>query len=257
MNKIPISIVVITKNEEQNIEKCLKSVHGWADEIIVVDDESTDRTVEIVKQFTDRVFRRRMDNEGTHRNWAYAQAKNEWVFSLDADEQITPELQDEINVTLSHNTEFNAFSIPRRNYIGDYWVRYGGQYPAPQLKLFQKSCFRYEEVGVHPRVFVNGKTGHLTKDIIHKSHRDFAHFLAKLNGQTTLEAQKWLSTNRPMTFGKAVWRTMDRFPRTYFRKQGYKDGFMGFMVAFFASLYQIISYAKYWEMKRAKESDGK
>ncbi len=253
--KIPISVVVITKNEEHNIRECLQSVHGWADEIIVVDDESTDRTVEITQKFTDRIFRRRMDNEGRHRNWAYAQAKNDWVLSLDADERVTEELKKEIDEVLP-GTTFQTFSIPRRNYIGDYWVQYGGLYPAGQLRLFLKKNFKYEEVGVHPRVFIDGQTGRLTKDIIHKSYRDFGHFLAKLNSQTTLEAQKWIETNRQMGLGKAMWRTFDRFPRTYVRKKGYKDGFIGFMVAFFASLYQIISYAKYWEMKKAQSAEG-
>src|SRR3990167_620107 len=118
--KIPISVVVITKNEEKNIRECLKSVAGWADEIIVVDYESTDKTREIAKEFTGKIFTRRMDVEGTHRNWAYAQAKNKWVLSLDADEWVTEDLKKEIDRTLP-GTEMQGFSIPRRNYIGDYW----------------------------------------------------------------------------------------------------------------------------------------
>jgi len=251
MSKIPISVVVITKNEEQNIGDCLKSVYGWADEIVVVDDESTDCTRDIACQFTDRVLRRPMDVEGRHRNWAYTQAKYEWVLSLDADERVTEELKEEIDKTLP-TARYQAYTIPRRNYLGDYWVKYGGLYPAGQLRLFLKNHFRYEEAEVHPRAFLDGQVGHLTKDIIHKSYHDFAHFLAKLNGQTTLEAQKWIKTNRQMSFGRALWRTMDRFPRIFIGKQGYRDGFIGFMVAFFASLYQIISYAKYWEMKKTK-----
>jgi glycosyltransferase involved in cell wall biosynthesis len=251
MTKVPISVVVITKNEEKNIAECLKSVYGWADEVIIVDDESTDQTASIAQNYADKIFFRRMVNEGEHRNWAYAQTKNEWVLSLDADEVVTDELKEEIERVLP-TAQLHGFAIPRRNYIGDYWIRYGGLYPAGQLKLFRKSKFRYEEVEVHPRVFFNGQTGHLTRDIIHKSYRDFTHFLAKLNNQTTLEARKWIKTGRKMSIGRALWRTMDRFPRTYFRKKGYKDGFIGFMVAFFASLYQIISYAKYWEMKNRK-----
>jgi len=251
MEKVALTVVVITKNEEKNIETCLKSIHSWVDEIIIVDDESTDRTVELAQKYTDRIFHRKMENEGIHRNWAYSQARNEWVFSLDADESATEELRDEISQTLS-NTEFQSFSVPRRNYLGDYWVKHGGQYPAGQLKLFQKSKMRYEEVEVHPRVFLQGETGHLTKDIIHKSYRDFGHFLSKLNGQTTLEAKKWVQTDRKMSLGRAIWRTMDRFPRTFIGKKGYRDGFIGFMFSFFASLYQIISYAKFWEMKRDK-----
>jgi glycosyltransferase involved in cell wall biosynthesis len=249
MPQAPVSVVVITKNEEDNIGDCLKSVHGWADEIVIVDDESTDRTVEIAKQYTDKIFHRRMDNEGKHRNWAYAQARNAWVLSLDADETVTPELREEISRTLA-DTGYYAFSIPLRNFIGTYWVRHAGWYPAGKLRLFIKDRFRYEEVQVHPRVFVDGETGHLTKDIIHKGYPDFGHFLASLNRQTTLEAQKWIDTGRQMSAGRASWRTIDRFFRSFIGKKGYKDGFIGFMIAVFASLYQLMSYAKYWEMRK-------
>jgi len=249
MAKIPLSLVVITKNEEENIVKCLESAYNWADEIVIVDDESTDQTVAIAEKYADRIFHRRMDNEGKHRNWAYAQAKNEWVLSLDADEYVTEELKEEISQAIK-NPQFHAYSIPLRNFIGSYWVRYSGWYPAGKLRLFMKSRFKYEEVEVHPRVFLEGETGHLTKDIVHKGYPDFEHFLGSLNRQTTLEARKWIQTGRQMSLGRAIWRTMDRFPRSYFRKRGYKDGFIGFMIAFFASLYQIMSYAKYWQMKK-------
>lgn len=252
MSKLPLSVVVITKNEERNIDDCLGSVHGWADEIIIVDDESSDKTVELAKKYATKILHRKMDNEGIHRNWAYAQAKNEWVLSLDADEIASDELKEEISRILP-GTQFHAFDIPLRNYIGSYWVQHSGWYPANKLRLFMKSRFKYEEVGVHPKVFLTGDTGHLTKDIIHKGYPDFEHFLASLNRQTTLEAKKWIETGRSMSLGRAVWRTIDRFPRSYIGKKGYKDGFIGFMIAFFASLYQIMSYAKYWELKKPKQ----
>ncbi|HOD12665.1 MAG TPA: glycosyltransferase family 2 protein [Candidatus Omnitrophota bacterium] len=249
MSKIPLSVVVIAKNEEKNIDECFGSVFGWADELVLVDDESADRTVEIAKKYQATIYHRKMDNEGLHRNWAYAQAHNEWVLSLDADEMVTEELKQEISAVLA-NTPFHAFSIPLRNFIGSYWVRHGGWYPAGKLRLFMKNRFKYEEVGVHPRVFVNGQTGHLTKDIVHKGYPDFEHFLASLNRQTTLEAEKWITTGRQMSGGRALWRTIDRFFRSFIGKKGYKDGFIGFMIAFFASLYQVMSYAKYWQMKK-------
>ncbi len=252
MSKLPLSVVVITKNEEKNIDECLGSVYGWADEIVVVDDESADKTVGLSQKYTHRILHRKMDNEGIHRNWAYGQAKNEWVLSLDADEKVSDELKEEISRLLP-NTNFQAFDIPLRNYIGHYWVRHGGWYPANKLRLFMKSRFKYEEVEVHPKVFLDGQTGHLTKDIIHKGYPDFEHFLKSLNRQTTLEARKWIQTGRRMSAGQAIWRTVDRFPRSYFGKQGYKDGFIGFMIAFFASLYQIMSYAKYWEMRKTSK----
>lgn len=249
MDKVPLSVVVITKNEEKNIEDCLNSVM-WADEIIVVDDESADKTVELAKRFTDKVFHRKMDVEGIHRNWAYGKAKNEWVLSLDADEMATPELGKEIGELIKKGTGFNGFAIPLRNYIGDYWVRYGGWYPAGKLRLFRRDKFKYEEVGVHPRPQLDGGWSCLKSDIIHKGYPDFEHFLASVNRQTTQEAKKWVDDKRKMSFGLALWKTMDRFCRTFILKKGYKDGFVGLMVAFFAALYQIMSYAKYWELKR-------
>ena len=250
MDKIGVSVVVLTKNEEANIKDCLNSVAGWADEIIVVDDESSDNTVRIAKEYTDKILIKKMDIEGRHRNWAYAQAENDWVLSLDADERLTKELQDEITQALSTNKEYNAFNMPRKNYIGDYWVKHGGWYPSAQLRLFKKDKFKYEEVSVHPRAFLDGECGSLTSDMIHYSYKDFTDFLNKQNRQTTLEAEKWFNGNKPMTLSRFMRRTIDRFMRTYIRKKAYKDGFMGFMVALFAGLYQIISYAKYWEMKR-------
>jgi len=250
-----LSVVVLTKNEENNIEACLKSVFGWADEIIVVDDESNDGTVKIVKKYTDKVFLRKMDIEGRHRNWAYAKANNLWVLSLDADERITEELRNEIAMVLSQPATYNGFTIPRRNYIGNYWVRFGGWYPSPQLKLFRKDKFRYEEVQVHPRAFMDDPCGHLQSDIIHYSYRDLEDFLAKLNRQTSWEARKWFEANKPMRLARFIWRTIDRFLRTYIGRKGYRDGFIGFTIAFYAGLYQFISYLKYREiiMKKGEQ----
>jgi len=248
----PLSVVVVVKNEESRIGACLDSVK-WADEIIVVDDESADKTIEVAKKYTDKIFTRKMDVEGKHRNWAYAQARNQWVLSLDADELATPELKEEIGKALSNNPKENGFTIPRRNYIGDYWVKYGGWYPSPQLKLFRKDKFRYEEVGVHPRAFMDDPRGELKSDIIHYSYRDIADFLAKLNNQTTREAQKWFNQGKPMRLGRFIYRAIDRFVRTYIGRKGYKDGFIGFVVGYFATLYQFLSYLKYREMARNRK----
>lgn len=252
-DKAPLSVVIITKNEEANIRECLESVK-WAGEIVVVDDSSTDRTVEITQNYTDRIFQKKMDIEGRHRNWAYAQARNSWVLSLDADERVTPQLKEEIIRIIGNPGEFKGFAIPRRNYIGDYWVKYGGWYPSAQLKLFRKEDFRWEEVEVHPRAFLNGAWGKLESDLIHYSYRDFGDFLNKMNKQTTFEAIKWVKDNRRMGLGRALRRTFDRFMRTFLRKKAYKDGFIGFMLSLFAGLYQILSYAKYRELISKKEN---
>ena len=255
MPKETLSVVIITKNEETRIKNCLESVK-WANEIVIVDDNSIDRTVEIAQKYTDRIFQKKMDIEGKHRNYAYSLANNSWILSLDADERVTSELREEITVLLRGLPEFEGYTIPRRNYIGSYWVKSGGWYPSAQLKVFKKGSLYYEEVDVHPRIIFNKSWGNLKSDIIHYSYRNFSDFLNKTNKQTTLEAIKWhkLSLENPkkarykMNLAHALWRTFDRFIRCFLIKKGYRDGFIGFMVAYFASLYQIISYAKYREM---------
>ena len=247
---LPLTVVILTKNEENNIRACLSSVSNWADEIILVDDESTDKTREIATELGAKVFVRPMDIEGRHRNWAYQQAKNSWVLSLDADERLTPELKDEIEQVLRDPSGFVGFTIPRRNYIGDYWVKYGGWYPSPQLKLLRRDKFRWEEVQVHPRAFLEGECGHLKSDLIHYSYKDISDFLQKLNRQTSLEVEKWIYQNKKMKTVRFIWRTIDRFFRSYIKKKGFRDGFYGFIVAYFASLYQFLSLLKYREIKR-------
>lgn len=248
MNKI--SVVVITRNEEANIAECLKSAR-WADELIVVDDQSQDRTAEIARQFTGKVFIRRMENEGRHRNWAYQQAVGDWVLSLDADERVSPELAEEIRRVLEKEEEYTGYAIPICTYIGKRWIKYGGWYPAGKLRLFKKGEFRYEESEVHPRIFMEGKSRLLKSDIIHYGYRNLEHFFASLNAQTTKEAEKWFREKRKITFFTLCRKMIDRFLRRFLFKKGYKDGFMGIVIASADSLYQFLSYAKYWE-KRTK-----
>lgn len=257
MDKAPISVVILTKNESARISDCIKSALGWAGEIIVADDESLDGTKGIAESMGAKVLSKKMDIEGLHRNWAYSQASNEWVLSLDADERLTEELKKEISENLGRDPEVSVFIIPRKNFLGNYWIKGGGLYPAPQMKLFKKDKFKWEEAEVHPRPIMMGGTRYFLKnDLLHYTYKDWGDFLNKLNRQTTLEAVKWykLSIQDPkkarykMNLPHALWRTLDRFVRTYIAKKGYRDGLIGFMIAYFASLYQIVSYAKYKEL---------
>jgi len=257
MKQVPLSVVILAKNEENRIAECIKSVSGWAGEVIVVDDESLDNTREIAKGLGAVVFTKKMDVEGRHRNLAYSHGKFDWILSLDADERMQEGLKLEIEEVLALGPKQAAFTIPRKNFIGDYWIRGGGLYPSAQIKLFRKDKFKWEEVEVHPRAFLEGPCGHLRNDLLHYTYRDWGDFLRKLNKQTTFEAVKWykLSINDPRTARNkmntfhALWRVLDRFVRTFFAKKGYRDGFTGFMIAYFASLYQMVSYAKYRELK--------
>jgi len=255
MNKIPVSVVVITKNEADNVEACLKSV-PWADEIIVVDDNSADNTVEIAKRFTDRVFSRKMDIEGRHRNYAYSLAKNDWVLSLDADERASAELGLELERLFAAERKDKAYTIPIKTFIGDRWIRYAGWYPAPKVRLFHKDFFKYEEAEVHPRVFINGSCGHLKGDIVHYSYKDFHDFFVSLNNQTTLEARKWFKERRKLNILKVYRKGLSRFLKAYIQKSGFKDGFLGFVISWAGGAYQFMSYIKYKEMLW-NEKEGK
>ena len=250
---VPLSVVILAKNEAQRIADCIRSVQ-WADDILVVDDESTDGTVPLAESLGARVLRRAMDVEGRHRNWAATQAKHDWILSLDADERVTPALAEEIQALFHAPPRYSTYAIPRRNYIGDRWIRHGGWYPSAQLKLFKRSIFRWEETTVHPRAFAEGPCGQLTHDLIHYSYRDLKDFMAKQDRHTTLEAEKWIRDGRGMTAGKALWRTVDRFIRSYVLKRGFFDGKMGFFVAWMGGQYQWASYLKY-RRQRARASD--
>lgn len=250
---IPLTVVVLTKNEAGRIRDCLRSVE-WAAERLVIDDESEDETAMLAESLGARVLKRKMDIEGRHRNWAYAQARHDWVLSLDADERVTPELAEEIQRIIPHGGGFETYAIGRRNYIGGRWIRHGGWYPSAQLKLFKRSVFRWEETTVHPRAISDRPCGMLEHDLIHYSYRDLSDFVGKLNRQTSLEAEKWARDARRMTLAKACWRGMDRFLRSFVGKAGYRDGVWGVVVSVMAGMYQILSYAKYWELKHMDET---
>jgi glycosyltransferase involved in cell wall biosynthesis len=251
MSKIPISVVIIAKNEEQNLPGCLKSV-AWASNVIVVDGNSADQTVEIAKQYTSQIFTRDMDVEGTHRNFAYEKATERWILSLDADERVSDKLRREIEQVVSHtDSDVAGYAIPIRTFIGRRWIKAAGYYPATRLRLFRKGKFRYEDANVHPRAFLNGKRAFLTGDIVHHGYRDITHFVEKLNGQTTLEAQKWVEDGRKISGVKIVYKMCDRFSRNYFRKKGVTDGFLGYLMCVFHGAYQFFAYSKYLELKQS------
>ena len=249
-NTLPLSVLIMTKNEEKNLPDCIKSV-SFADDVIILDDDSTDSTRELAQSMGARVVQRKMDYEGRHRNYGYNLAKDKWVLSLDADERITPELEEEIR-TLFKNEKFNSYAgynIPRRNYLGTKWLKHGGQYPSAQVRLFQKGRFEYEEFEeVHPKPKRGGPYRSLQHDIIHYSYKDIYDWFARLNRHTTLESKKWYRERRPIGLAQTLRKTFDRFFKAYILKKGYKDGFEGFIMAVGSGLYQLLSYAKYREL---------
>ena len=255
MDKAPVSVVIIAKNEEKRIEECLKSVAPWAAEIVVVDDMSTDLTIEICRRYTDKIFQRAMDIEGRQRNYAYGLAAEEWVLSLDADERVTPELAEEVcKVTARPDDPNVCYSIPVKTFIGKEWIRGAGYYPAAKTRMFRKGRFRYEEARVHPRAIYEGSCGSLKGDILHYSCQNLEQWISKFNRETTLEADKWATDGRKVTLANSLRKSADRFLRNYFLKNGCRDGFPGFLMSVFHGLYQLFTYAKYRETARNKEN---
>lgn len=255
--KDSLSVVLIVENESKNIRQCLESI-SWADEIIIVDDESSDNTVEIARQYKAKVFERKMDSEGKQRNYAMSKATKDWILLIDADERVTHELQEEISILLEAEKEKVTFvDIPIRNYLGDHWIQGAGYYPARKLRLFRKGSILFDESKkAHPSVksLLQGKTIHLNSDILHYSYKDIHELMIKFNRETTLEAEYWFKSGRKISFGKLKLKMISRFYKFYIRKKGYRYGFSGFFFSMLHALYQYMTYAKYWELNNNKRN---
>ena len=257
MTKSALTVVVIAKNEEKRLAECLKSV-AFATEIVVVDDMSTDRTVEIAKSFGAKVFQRAMVNEGQHRNFAISCATQDWILTLDADECVSPELALEIQAVCANKNDTNVgYDTPMKQYIGTEWIRGAGYYPAHRTKMFRRGKFSYKEEEVHPPCQYVGTVERFKGDLLHFTSTDFADWIRKFNSQTSWEARKWIRDKRPMGPWRAFRKGCSRFLKYYFQRDGIRHGFTGFLMCYFHFSYQIITFAKYRELKRAQESAAK
>ncbi|MDE2027409.1 MAG: glycosyltransferase family 2 protein [Candidatus Omnitrophica bacterium] len=250
----PLSVVIIAKNEAGRIKDCIESVHEWADEIVVIDDESTDNTRAIALKYTPAIYSRRMELEGKQRNFAASQAKNDWIMLLDCDERPTPELKEEIAAVLKEpDPKIAAYWAPQINYLGDMPLLHGG-WSSPHIRLYNKNRMSWSEAVydvIHPGIKTKEgfRGGHLKSATIHYSFRNVEDLVAKINRYSTMEAFKWYMDKRDMPLIKALWRAWDRFFRRLVAKKGYKDGYFGFVAAVVSSFNELAVYSKYREMK--------
>jgi len=201
MGKVPISICLVTRNEEEMIERCLKSVYGWADEIIVVDGKSKDNTVKICKKYGAKVFIRENDpSHHVNKFFTFNEAKNPWVFSLDADEELTEELKKEIEHTIKNdNGEFNAYYIKRINLVNDKPLKY--DWPGVQLRFYRKGQVYFEGKRLHEYIKVRGKIGKLKMPFLHYGFwRGLHYYFYKQNNYTTFDIQKMVELGEKYTF---------------------------------------------------------
>jgi (heptosyl)LPS beta-1,4-glucosyltransferase len=255
--KIGISAVVITLNEERNIVDCLASV-AWADEIVVVDACSTDRTVELARRFTDRIFVRPWAGYGPQKNFGIEQATADWILIVDADERVSPELQAEIRklIALPPNDKIAAYRVPRRNYYYGRWVRWGGVYPDYQIRLFRKEYASYNDVQIHENLLVKGNVGTLVGHLYHFTERQIEDHFRKFGTYTTLAAQEKLKQIKSVGWSDLLIRPLVITFKTYFMKQGFRDGVRGLILSVFAGMFTFVKYTKAWDLLRLKSGAG-
>ncbi len=244
-----VSAVVITKNEAENIRDCLASLQ-WADEIIVVDAESTDDTVAQAGEFTDKIFIRRWDGFSAAKNFARAQCTGDWVLWLDADERVTPELREEIINVLANDPAVAGFEMPRlANFLGK-WIRHGGWYPGYVLRLFRRGAGRFDDKPVHEGVLVDGKIARLKNHLLHYTDRNLQHYFEKFNRYTSLAAEELNQRGRRFHLWDLLLRPSWFFFRMYVLKAGFWDGLSGFILARLSAAYVFAKYAKLWEEQK-------
>ncbi len=247
MSRARLSVVVVTHNEEERIRACLESA-AWADELIVVDAESTDKTATIARELTDHVVVRPWPGFAAQKNFGLEQAHGDWILSLDADELVSAELREEIVAVLAGGAGHVGYAIPRRNVFWGRWIRHGGLYPDWQLRLFERGRGRFVERSVHESVAVDGSVGRLAGHLEHRSYRDVADFLERAERYATLAADEWLASgrrSRPLV--DLVGRPLGRFLGMFVARAGFLDGWRGFLLAVLYGYYVLMRSAKVWE----------
>jgi len=246
MNKI--SVVIITKNEAQNISDCLESVK-WADEIIVVDSGSDDETISIAKRFTDKVLINEWKGFADQKSFAMNQASNEWILSIDADERVTEKLKDEI--LNSDLNQFDGYRIKRENYFLGKLIRGCGWGNDYQLRLFRKSKTKLTNRLVHEGFEVEGKIGQLKNSMLHFSYRNFSDAITKINHYSTLEAIEKQNRKKVTAFTIVVTPVV-AFLQHFFLRKGFIDGIYGLFVSIMHAITKLQVQLKIWELKNRK-----
>ena len=249
-----ISVVISAFNEEDDIKDCLESVRQLADEIILVDNSSTDRTVTITRQFTKKIFSRPNNPMlNINKNFGFTKASGDWILNLDADERVTPELRKEISSHLQESP-LVGYEIPRKNIIFNKWIQHGLWWPDYQLRLFQRGKGKFPCVHVHEKVKVQGKTARLKYPLFHYNYQTVSQFIQKLDKiYTENEAENFLESGRKIVWQDAIRMPVNDFLSVFFSREGYKDGLHGLVLALFQSFYALAVFAKVWEKQGFEE----
>ena len=252
MKRHPLSVFILTYNEEHNIRGCLESV-TWADEVIVVDSFSTDRTVEICKEYTDKIYQHEFKGFGRQRNIALEHTEHEWVLSIDADERVTAELKEEILERLHTNPDADGYFVPRISHFFGFRIKHCGLYPDyRQLQFFNRKKMRYSEQLVHEGFELTGQAAHLKEHVLHYPFRTIEEFVRKMNMYSTLSAKDMVRAGKKFSFHQLISHPTATFLRLYILKLGFLDGKIGFVLSSLYSYYTFMKYTKFWKESRSK-----
>lgn len=248
MNKI--SVVISAFNEEKNLARLLTSVK-WADEIIVIDNESSDKTEEIARSFGAKVFSRPNNLMlNVNKNFGFTKATGDWIFNLDGDEEVSDELEKEIHGAIDNDKE-NGYWIPRQNIIFGKWIKHSLWWPDYQLRLFRKNKGKFPCQQVHEYLEVNGKKDYLKEPLIHYNYESVSQFLYKVDKiYTESEADSFIKSGKKINWFDAVRFPAGDFLKTYFAQKGYKDGLHGLVLSLLQAFYAEIIFAKIWEKQK-------
>jgi len=249
---VGITAVVITKNEERNINRCLASL-GFCDEIIVVDSFSTDSTVEVAKNFTDRVYQVEWRGYVGQKNYGVGMANFNWILSLDADEEVSEDLKNEILILLGKNPSHSAFSVPRKTIHSGQWIKHGGWYPNRLVRLFDKNRGSWVGGSVHEYWDSQGGVGELKNDLIHYSFENIFDQVERNNLYSTLGARALNEKKLQFSIWHLIFKPIFKFFETYILKCGFLDGYLGFIIAVSAAYSVFLKWAKLWELSKHGE----
>jgi glycosyltransferase involved in cell wall biosynthesis len=252
---VTLSVVLITQNEERNLPRTLESVmplvRDGKGEIIVVDSGSTDRTVEIAQSYGAKIFVEAWKGFAAQKNSAMDKASMDWVLQLDADESLEPELAAEIKAVLQASSGMHGFWIPRKNFFLGRWIRRGGFYPDPKLRLVKRGAGRFEEYGAHPTMKVDGPTGKLSHALLHHAYPTLRGYIDHMNSYSSMGAELAMAEgHRRFSLANIVIRPLLTFIYNYFIRLGFLDGREGLLLHLYHSAYVSWKYAKGWEMSR-------
>ena len=256
MSNPKLSLITVAYNEEKTLGKMLISAQNFADEIIVVvDNKSSDNTLNIAKKFTDQVYLQpHQENFHKLKQFGIEKARGEWLLWMDADEVLTQEIKDEIKQIInSSENKFNGFKCPRKNIIFNKWIQHSGWYPDYQLRLFKNGSVHFPCKTVHEQPEVMGEIGKLTHPIVHYNYHSIFQFIDKLNRYTDIDAEFRKNDLSGSYFSNLIHYPIDEFIKRYLKQKGYMDGLHGQSLAFLQAFYQLVVVLKIWEKNKFVE----